>query len=149
MVPAWALAASPNEDQPILIEADSADIDDRRGVSVYRGNVEIRQGRSVLTADQVTVQHPEKKAQKIVAVGKPVKYRQTQEGGKPDIRAEALQAEYFTDSEELVMTGNAVLYQGKDSFRSDRITYDRKSGMLKGGSSAKGKRRVQVTIEAK
>ncbi len=149
MAPVWALAASQNEDQPILIEADSADIDDRQGVSVYRGNVEVRQGTSVLTADQVTVQHPDKKAQKIIAVGKPVKYRQRQEGGKPDIRAEALQAEYFVDSEELVMIGNAVLYQGNDSFRSDRITYDRKSGMLKGGTSAKGKRRVQVTIEAK
>jgi len=149
MVPAWALSASPNEDQPILIEADSADIDDRQGVSVYRGNVEIRQGTSVLTADQVTVQHPQQKAQKIIAVGKPVKYRQRQEGDKPDIRAEALQAEYFTNSEELVMIGDAVLYQGNDSFRSDRISYDRKSGMLKGGTSAQGKRRVQVTIEAK
>ena len=46
------------------------------------------------------------------------------------------------------MIGNAVLFQGKDSFRSDRITYDRKSGILKGGTSAQGKRRVQVTIEA-
>ena len=149
LAPAWALAGSKNEDLPILIEADSADIDDRQGVSVYRGNVEIRQGTSVLTADRVTVQHPGKKAQKIIAVGKPVKYRQPQEGDKPDIRAEALQAEYYTTSEELVMIGDAVLFQGNDSFRSDRITYDRKSGMLKGGTSAQGKRRVQVTIETK
>ncbi len=149
LTPAWAVAASKNEDLPILIEADSADIDDRKGISIYRGNVEIRQGTSVLTADKVTVQHPDKKAQKIIAVGKPVKYRQPQEGGKPDIRAEALQAEYHTTSEELIMIGDAVLFQGNDSFRSDRITYDRKSGMLKGGTSAQGKRRVQVTIETK
>ncbi len=149
LTPAWALAASNDEDLPILIEADSADINDRKGISIYRGNVEIRQGTSVLTADQVTVQHPDKKAQKIIAVGKPVKYRQPQEDGKPDIRAEALQAEYYTTSEELIMIGDAVLFQGNDSFRSDRITYDRKSGMLKGGTSAQGKRRVRVTIEAK
>ncbi len=136
LAPAWSLAASKNEDLPIRIEADSADIDDRQGVSVYRGNVEIRQGTSVLTADRVTVQHPGKKAQKIIAVGKPVRYRQPQEGDKPDIRAEALQAEYYTTSEELVMMGDAVLFQGKDSFRSDRITYDRKSGMLNGVTSA-------------
>ncbi len=149
LAPTWTLAASKNEDLPILIEADSADIDDRKGISIYRGNVEIRQGTSVLTADKVTVQHPDKKAQKIIAVGKPVKYRQPQVDGKPDIRAEALQAEYHTTSEELIMIGDAVLFQGNDSFRSDRITYDRKSGMLKGGTSAQGKRRVQVTIEAK
>ena len=103
LAPASAISASKNEDLPILIEADSADIDDRQGVSVYRGNVEIRQGTSVLTADRVTVQHPGKKAQKIIAVGKPVKYRQTQEGDKPDIRAEALQAEYYTTSSSLVV----------------------------------------------
>ena len=148
LLPGGAFALSSDKDQPILIEADSADIDDRKGVSVYRGNVEVRQGSSVLNADQVTVEHPGKKAKKFIAVGKPVKYRQRQDGDKPDIRAEALQAEYFTDSEELIMIGNAVLYQGNDSFRSDRITYDRKSGILKGGSSAQGKRRVQVMIEA-
>ena len=148
LLPGWALALSSDKDQPILIEADSADIDDRQGVSIYRGNVVVRQGSAVLNADQVTVQHPGKKAKKFIAVGKPVKYRQRQDGDKPDIRAEALQAEYFTESEELIMIGNAVLYQGKDSFRSDRITYDRKSGILKGGTSAKGQRRVQVTIEA-
>ena len=149
LLPFATPALSSDQDQPIRIEADSADIDDRHGVSIYRGNVEVRQGSSILTADKVTVQHPGKKAKKIIAIGKPVKYRQPQEGDEPDIRAEALQAEYFTDSEELVMIGDAVLFQGKDSFRSDRITYDRKSGMLKGGTSAQGKRRVQVTIETK
>ncbi len=139
---------SPDEEQPILIEADSADINDRKGVSIYRGNVEVRQGTSVLNADQVTVEHPGKKAKKLIAIGKPVKYRQSQGGDKPDIRAEASQAEYITDSEELIMIGDAVLYQGKDSFRSDRITYDRKSGILKGGISAQGKSRVQITIES-
>ena len=38
LTPAWTLAAPKNEDLPILIEADSADINDRKGVSIYRGD---------------------------------------------------------------------------------------------------------------
>lgn len=149
LVHTGALALSTDKDQPILIEADSVDIDDRQGISVYRGNVEVRQGSMLLTADKVTILHKVSKTKRLTAIGKPVKFRQRQDDDKPDIRGEALQAEYLTGEEELILTGEAVLFHGADSFRSDRITYDRKKALVKGGTSAKGKQRVQVTIEAK
>jgi lipopolysaccharide export system protein LptA len=49
----------------------------------------------------------------------------------------------------LYLIGNAVLTQGKDTFKSDRIAYDRKKSLIKGGTSAKGKQRVRVTIKSK
>ena len=42
-------------EQPIMIEADSLEIDDREGTSLYRGNVDIRQGTIHITADSVKV----------------------------------------------------------------------------------------------
>ena len=48
----WAvMAMTGDREQPIHIEADSVDIDDKKGVSIYRGNVRMTQGSIVLTAD--------------------------------------------------------------------------------------------------
>ncbi|OQX44175.1 MAG: lipopolysaccharide transport periplasmic protein LptA, partial [Candidatus Sedimenticola endophacoides] len=52
------------------------------------------------------------------------------------------------DSEILYLIGDAVLSQGKDSFKSDRITYDRVKAVVKAGASAKGKQRVRATISS-
>ena len=57
--------------------------------------------------------------------------------------------EYRFDSEELLLTGDAVVLQGKDTFKSDRITYDRVRSVVKGGAAAKGKERVRITVDPK
>ena len=41
----WALAS--DREQPITVEADGVEINDRTGVSVYKGNVVIRQGSPI------------------------------------------------------------------------------------------------------
>lgn len=143
-VSGWALES--DRDQPVEIVADSADIDEVRGVSIYRGKVEVRQGSMRLYADEVTIYHPDKKAQRIEAVGKPVRFSQALDNQPNELQAQALRAEYVINGDELQLLDSAEVRQGADSFRSDRITYDRKSGLIRGGTSAKGKERVQVTV---
>ncbi len=146
---AWALES--DREQPVEITADSAEMDETKGVSVYRGKVEVRQGSMHLYADEVTIRHPESKAQRIEAVGKPVRFNQLLDGQQKDqpkeLHAQALRAEYDIDGDELLLFDAAEVHQGEDSFRSDRITYDRKRGLVRGGASAKGKERVQVTVK--
>ena len=50
---AWALPS--DRDQPIRIQADSAELDDKQGVAVYRGDVIITQGTLKITGDTVTI----------------------------------------------------------------------------------------------
>jgi len=140
----WALSS--DKDQPIELEADSVEIDDRTGISTYQGNVVIRQGSIRITADKVTVYQKDKRTDKIHAVGEPVTYQQVTDDGK-EVNGRARQAEYHTASDELYLIGNALLTQGKDSFASDRITYDRKRALVKAGASAQGKERVRITID--
>jgi lipopolysaccharide export system protein LptA len=54
--------------------------------------------------------------------------------------------EYDTNKDEITLIDNAVLFQGEDTFRSDRIVYDRANGLVKAGASAQGKERVKITI---
>lgn len=147
-VPALAPAIESDKDQPIQIEADSVDIDDGKNTSTYKGNVELVQGSIRITADQVTVTQRQNKSDHIVATGNPVTFRQQTEDNKGTIKGKAKRTEYDANSETLYLIGEAVLTQGKDTFKSDRITYDRAKAMVKAGASAKGKQRVRATIRS-
>lgn len=147
---AWGLKT--DSDQPIYLEADSADIDDANNRSIYSGNVIVTQGTIRLTGDKVIViQKPEGKGgDQFYASGNPSTFRQEIEG-KPGefVRGKAKKIEYQSDSELLFLIDGAHLTQEGDSFSSDRITYDREKSILKGGSAAKGKQRIHMTMQPK
>ncbi len=153
---AWgpaALALPNDQKQPIQIEADGVEIDDGRQVSIYSGSVDIRQGSMHLQADRVTVHHEQSgQPHRIVAGGRPARFRQLAKKGSKEVTARAMRIEYDAGSEEVVFIGKAVLTQGKDSFRSDRILYDRHKAVVKAGAaiSDSGKKkgeRVRITID--
>lgn len=141
-----ALALESDRQQPIELAADSVDIDEGKGISVYKGDVDLRQGSIHLRADVVTVHQRDGKTSKIVAEGLPVKFKQQAANGP--VKGEARRVEYEVGSENLLMAGDAVLIQGKDTMRSDRIVYDRVHSVVKAGAAAQGKQRVRISIEA-
>jgi len=49
----WALSTDKRQD--IEIEADAAELDDLKGIVVYRGNVIVKQGSLRMTGDTMTV----------------------------------------------------------------------------------------------
>jgi len=141
-----AHALSSDKDQPIELAADSVDVDEARGTSIYKGNVDLRQGSMHLLADTVTVQQQKRQPSRIIAVGS---VRFSQKSGKGQaVEARANKAEYAVDSEVLELTGKASLTQNGDTMRSDRIIYDRVKHKVRAGAAAKGKERVRITIQA-
>ena len=148
LLPMAVAALESDKDQPIYIEADNVEIDDGKGVSIFQGNVDVAQGSIRFTADKVVVTRTEGKSDHIRATGNPVTFEQKQEGEKEPVRGRSRTVEYDTDSEIIHMTGDSVLFQGKDSFKSDRITYDRTKSLVRAGASAKGKQRVRISIES-
>ncbi|MCP3670254.1 MAG: lipopolysaccharide transport periplasmic protein LptA [Gammaproteobacteria bacterium] len=147
-IPFTAHALKEDVNKPIEVEADSVEIDDGSGTSTYKGNVVLTQGSIRLKADRVTVIQHETKSDQIKVVGRPATMTQKSTKGKKEVKGRSLRMEYYIDSDILYLIGNASLAQGKDTFRSDRIAYDRKKSLIKGGASAKGKQRVKVTIKS-
>ncbi len=147
--PLVAMALESDVSKPIEVEADSVEIDEGSGKSIYKGNVVLIQGSIRIDADKVTVIQHETKSDQIKAVGRPVRITQKSQNGKKPVKGRSSRMEYDVDSDMLYLIGNAVLTQDKDTFKSDRIAYDRKKSMIKGGTSAKGKQRVRVTIKSK
>jgi lipopolysaccharide export system protein LptA len=72
----------------------------------------------------------------------------TDNGGE-EVRGAARRVEITVESDEFLMIDDAVLEQGSNRFNNDRIIYNRSKAIVRAGTSAQGKKRVQVVIEPK
>lgn len=147
-LPFTAQALEEDVNKPIEVEADSVEIDEGSGKSIYKGNVILTQGSIRLAADKITVIQHEKKSDQIIAVGSPAVLTQKSANGKKPVKGNSTRMEYSVNSDILFLIGDATLTQDQDTFKSDRIAYDRKRSLIKGGTSAEGKQRVRVTIKS-
>lgn len=161
-----ALALSSDREQPIQIEADSAEADDAKKITIYKGDVIIDQGTLRITGDHVTIHYNERgDFTKLIALGNPARFHQLPDG-QPDEeknyqRARASRMEYFKENDTIVLLGNAVYGQGGDRVAADRIDYDARNSRMKArritaskegekpGGKPEKKSRVRITIQPK
>ena len=146
LLPGTAAALSTDRDQPISIEADTVDIDDRNDISVYRGDVRVMQGTMRLFADTLTLYGLREPA-KIVAEGAPVRFLQRPDEQDKDIRGEALRLEYLIPDDKLFLYDNAKIWQGDNTFASHRIEYDVNRELVRAGDREARGQRVKVLIQ--
>ena len=157
-IPTAVLALPDDQEQPVDLEADAADIDERRGVSVYRGNVHYTQGSIKMSSGVMTIHAPEGDLSKVVLEGGPARYSWLPSKGKSRVKARGETIEYLANKEQVVVIGDAEVVQGGDTFRSDRIVYDMKRDRVKAGGAVKAKgakkgdkprSRVKITFQPK
>jgi lipopolysaccharide export system protein LptA len=142
-----ALALSTDADQPIHIDADRGELDDRKQVAVYRGNVQLSQGTLRITADTLTIYYtPGRKLIKAIAEGQPALYQQRPDNSDEDVQAQALRMEYHADNETIYLFQEARVWQGVNQFTGDHIEYDTKLDIVRGQGSKTGTGRVHVII---
>lgn len=147
-LPAPAAALSSDRQQPMHIEADHADLDDQKGVSVYRGNVVITQGTLRLTGDELTVHTQDGGITKAFSTGNPATYRQRPDGKDQDVEAQSLRMEYYAGEDRIILLQKAEVRQAGDTFRSEKIIYDIARDHVNAGTGAPGER-VRITIQPK
>jgi lipopolysaccharide export system protein LptA len=129
-----AFALSSDREKPMNVKADRVEINDRKGVSVYRGNVVIKQGTMRIEANKVTVIHTRAhKVKKLIASGKPTRFKQLPDNKTQYVHASANRMEYFAENDLLVMTDRARFKQGGNVFRSNKILYNVKADQVKAG----------------
>lgn len=130
--------------EPINIKADSAEINDATGISIYVGDVEITQGNTLLTGEKVIVQVVDQKVKKITSQGTPGTFRQTKEDGET-VYAEAEDMVYEIDVNKIVLTNNAKLTEADNTLSSDRIVFYTDKETINAESFG-GSDRVNITI---
>jgi lipopolysaccharide export system protein LptA len=144
LLPAVVLALPEDADQPIEIEAESAELDQNAGKVVYRGSVEVTQGTMRVFADQMTVDYEDQKVVRITAVGTPARYRQQLESDKGEVRAHARTIVYHTQEERVHLEREAFLEQGGNEIAGELINYDIVAGKVSAESGGEGPVRVIV-----
>jgi lipopolysaccharide export system protein LptA len=143
-----AFALPTDREQPIQIEADSAVIDDAKGVATYQGNVIVTQGSIRIDAQTVTLNYTAQQTiAKVVATGKPARFKQTPHQDKADIKAKAGRMEYQADEDMLHLTEDAELQQAQDTFSGQRITYDTRRGIIRADKGNHKTGRIKVVIQ--
>lgn len=129
---AWALPS--DREQPIRVQADSAELDDGKGVAVYRGGVVITQGSLKITGDTVTItQDRNGDIDVFTAVGKPAYYEQQPAADKPVVKAYGLTVQYFAASERIVLIDQAKVVQAGNTFEGEKIVYDTRRQIVNAG----------------
>lgn len=119
----WCIYAFADNKSPIRINADQVTIDEIRQTSTYTGNVSLQRDNLRLNADQLQVYTSNKKLQRTVATGKPVKFKQNKpEGGK--ILANASEMEYEAQSGILWLRKNALIIDDENRISGEQIQYD-------------------------
>ncbi|HFD92468.1 MAG TPA: lipopolysaccharide transport periplasmic protein LptA [Gammaproteobacteria bacterium] len=146
LLPAAAFALPSDREEPIYIEADSVEIDDARGISIYRGNVRYTQGTTELTADEATVYSKDRKLRKLVAKGRPAHYSTLPEGEQEKMAAEALTIIYLADQEVYEFHGQAHLWHEDNEFFGAFISYDAQNDRVNARKGERGEDRVRVII---
>ncbi len=134
--------------QPIKIEADRADMDEKKGVSTYSGTVILQQGSLSIEAEKITIRSNTAGIEEVMAYGAPAHFSQQPATDKPMTHAYGESIEYQLNSEQITLTGQAKLIQNGDAFSGKRIVYDIRHATVEamgGKSPADG--RVQLIIQ--
>jgi lipopolysaccharide export system protein LptA len=134
MLTSWRVfALASDADQPMQIESDFAELDDESHRATYTGNVVVIQGSIKMTGDKLIANFDESRQLSDVFLnGKPAYFKQTPDGGKPDIEGQALQIEYHQLKSLLYLIDSANLKQGERIFEGYRINYDTKRSIITG-----------------
>ncbi|MCY1204543.1 Lipopolysaccharide export system protein LptA [compost metagenome] len=150
---AWALPT--DRDQPIRVQADSAELDDKQGVAVYRGNVVITQGTLKITGDTVTItQDANGDVEVFTSVGKPAYYEQKPAVDKEIVKAYGLTIQYFAANERIILLDQAKVVQEGNTFEGEKIVYDTQrqivnAGRATGGNVTTPRPRIDMVIQPK
>lgn len=148
-LPLAAAALEGDRREPIHVRADRVELDNRKGIGTYRGNVTLDQGSLHLEADVLIVHRSGDGLERIEAEGRPVRFRQRPDAATADIEGEARRLEYRTAQEQLLLQGAASVRQGGDLFSGERIEYDTVLSRVQasGQESGDGGGRVHAIIQ--
>jgi LPS export ABC transporter protein LptC/lipopolysaccharide transport protein LptA len=149
----YVLAAKPKP-QMLDIQAQYLLLDEKKGVSIYKGNVIFKKGTLNIKADSITLYFENEKLTKALITGSPADV-QHQPDNEAKVHAQANKLEYIISKEQLLLTGRAFVNQGNRHFSGEHIKYDTrqrsitaagKSTTMHKNNSPKG--RVHVIIDS-
>ena len=154
-VSAWAL---PNDnEQPIRIQANEAQLDDKQGVATYTGGVIITQGSMKITGNTVTLTRtPAGDIDVVTSVGNLAYFEQKQAAADPaPIKGYGKTIQYHAQQNRIILIDQArVVSSDGNTTDGEKITYDTvkqiaQAGRATGAKIGTPKPRIDMVIQPK
>ena len=139
------LARSDDSEKPIHITADSAELNDKTGVSIYRGSVEMVQGTTTLTGDIITVYSKGNEVTKMISVGDLATYTETTDKGEI-VYAESEEMIHNNLEKKVELFRRGRVTKNGNIIRSDYILYLTEEGLIDTGTRQD---RINIVIQPK
>ena len=151
-VSAWALPT--DRDQPIRIQADDAQLDDKQGIATYKGDVIITQGSMMIKGSTVTITRGANGDIDVVtSVGNLAYFEQQQSADKPDkMQGYGKQIQYQSQKDLVVLTDQAKVINGGNTTEGEKIVYNTKTQVAtagRGGQVSTPRPRIDMVIQPK
>lgn len=141
------LAQVPDEEQPVHISANSLDAQEKKGISIYKGNVIVTQGSLTLKGDIITLTHPNNQLQTVKSTGQPASFKRFSQADQAWLKGKANTIEYDALHKTVLLVGNAQVEQpGKHLIKGPKLFYDMTNQTLQAQGSEQDKGRVSVTF---
>lgn len=144
-----------DRNQPIHVQADTAELDDKNGVAVYRGSVVITQGSLKITGHTVTITRTANgDIDVFTALGTPAYYEQKPAPNKGLVQAYGLTLQYFVSTNRIVLIDQAKIVQEGSTFEGEKIVYDTQrqivnAGRATGSNVSAPRPRIDMVIQPK
>lgn len=123
-----AFSLPDDEKQPMILSADTADINQLTHSGEYKGKVQFDQGsRHLRAAKAITLNNDKNKLISAIVYGNqdnPAHYWEKTALDKPAFHAYAQEIRYYPEKHLVELIGDARLEQGNDSFSAPKICYD-------------------------
>lgn len=146
--PVYALPS--DRDQPIYVAADSAMIDENKGITIYTGSVEITQGSMILRGDRVELYRGDNgDVDQVIATGTPAYFEQQPDSNSAITKATGKRLDYQVTRQMMVISEEARVEQAGDRFTGARIEYDMDKALVEAFSDGSSGQRVRMVIQPK
>ncbi|MBP0048794.1 lipopolysaccharide transport periplasmic protein LptA [Marinobacterium sp. AK62] len=147
-LPGFSYALPDDRNQPISVSADRASINERTGVTVYTGRVEIQQGSMLIKGARVELHRNDAGVERIISTGSPAEFQQRPQADAPLTRAYGKRMDYRVTQQEVTITESARVDQGQDTFTGERIVYNMDKAIVNAfGSNSEDGERVRMVIQ--
>ena len=127
-MPFSCFALATDNQQPMIIQSDSANINQGTGVNIFNGHVRVIQGTTHLNASHATTYTDKNnKLNEAIALGNKTTqahYWTLTDPNKPEMHAYADTIKMFPQKNLIYLIGSAKVTQGKDVYQAPQIEYN-------------------------
>lgn len=122
-LPMMSIQAMPQE-PPINVTSDAAEVDSDAGLATHWGNVVMSQGiRRIYGEKLVAHRNQSGEVDTLTTTGTPAQYEGNVDQYE-NLHGQANRIHYFPQKGQVLLEGDAQLYQGDDYFNGPQILYD-------------------------